>query len=114
MNLVLKKATFYPQIFLFSHQTRKQKIFKHHEKEPEQPKVYPLQYPNLQPKDLAPIISRERPVKYLTPKYDIPLEQFMPNSDAILDKKYGGKWKSPENAYSLNIGLIGPANAGKS
>lgn len=38
----------------------------------------------------------------------------MPNTDAILEKKYSGKWESPKNAYGLNIGLIGPANSGKS
>jgi translation elongation factor EF-1alpha len=31
-----------------------------------------------------------------------------------LRQKYQGKWKSPENAYALNVGLIGPVNAGKS
>ncbi len=29
-------------------------------------------------------------------------------------EKYNGKWKSPENAYALNVGLIGPVNSGKS
>lgn len=24
------------------------------------------------------------------------------------------KWKSPENSFALNVGLIGPVNAGKS
>lgn len=31
-----------------------------------------------------------------------------------MQQKYNGKWKSPPNAYKLDIGLIGPVNAGKS
>lgn len=37
----------------------------------------------------------------------------MEDEDIVTDK-YEGNWTSPENAYSLNVGLIGPVNAGKS
>ena len=97
----------------FSHETEKKK-FLQIKKEPEAIKVYPLQYPNLQSNDNAPIISRERPTRNLTPKFDIPLNQFAPQDDAVLREIYKNKWKSPENAFFLSIGLLGPVNAGKS
>lgn len=38
----------------------------------------------------------------------------MPPQELIRANIYGGKWKSPINSYTLNVGLIGPVNAGKS
>lgn len=38
----------------------------------------------------------------------------MSNDDAIIKNVYNNEWKSPENAYVLNVGLIGPVNSGKS
>jgi GTPase Era involved in 16S rRNA processing len=38
----------------------------------------------------------------------------MPHDDAIIRQLYNDQWKSPANAYRLNIGLIGPVNSGKS
>lgn len=38
----------------------------------------------------------------------------MENAELVNAYKYNGKWKSPENAYTLNVGLIGPVNSGKS
>lgn len=38
----------------------------------------------------------------------------MDSDELIRAEKYKGSWKSPENSYVLNVGLIGPVNAGKS
>jgi small GTP-binding protein len=32
----------------------------------------------------------------------------------VLGHKYKNNWKSPENSYYMNIGVLGPANSGKS
>ena len=60
------------------------------------------------------MISRERPVKHITPKFEVPDEKMMMQNMLIKQTKYNGKWKSPQNSYTLNVGLIGPVNAGKS
>ena len=38
----------------------------------------------------------------------------MPNDDVVIKTVYNNEWKSPENAFKLNVGLIGPINSGKS
>lgn len=38
----------------------------------------------------------------------------MSHDDIVLKDIYKNQWKSPENAYKLNVGLIGPVNSGKS
>ena len=75
--------------------------------------VYPKQYPkNLV--DSAPLVHRGRPVRFITPKDEIPEMKMMSDDDAIMRTIYKDEWKSPENAYKLNVGLIGPINSGKS
>lgn len=51
---------------------------------------------------------------FLTPKDEIPELKQMSNEDVVIRTIYNDKWKSPENAYKLNVGLIGPINSGKS
>lgn len=83
------------------------------EPEPQKSLVYPKQYPsNLT--DSAPMIPRGRPVRFLTPKDEIPELKLMSNDDAVIRTLYKDVWKSPENSYRLNVGLIGPVNSGKS
>ena len=62
---------FEKNLFYFSHQDQKKKFFKINDGlSPEKtPVVYPNQYPKYPLNDNAPIISRERPTRYLTPKY---------------------------------------------
>lgn len=38
----------------------------------------------------------------------------MSNDDAVIKSLYHDDWKSPENAFKLHVGLIGPVNSGKS
>ena len=38
----------------------------------------------------------------------------MPNDDVVIKTVYNNEWKSPANAFKLNVGLIGPINSGKS
>ena len=38
----------------------------------------------------------------------------MSDEDVVVRQLYNDKWKSPPNAYRLNVGLIGPVNSGKS
>ena len=38
----------------------------------------------------------------------------MSNDDTVIRDIYNDKWESPENAYKLHVGLIGPVNSGKS
>lgn len=38
----------------------------------------------------------------------------MSNDDSVIRTIYKDDWKSPENSYKLNVGLIGPVNSGKS
>ena len=61
-----------PIFYLFSYQTRKKHFFNIKEEKPSKvPAVYPKQYPtNLT--DTSPLIKRGRPVRFLTPKDDIP------------------------------------------
>lgn len=75
--------------------------------------VYPKQYPkNLV--DAGTMIPRGRPVRFLSPKDEVPEQKMMSNDDVVVRELYNDEWKSPENAYKLNIGLIGPVNSGKS
>lgn len=77
------------------------------------PVVLPKQYPKTLV-DSAPMIERGRPVRFVTPKDEIPEMKMMMNDDAVIRELYDDNWKSPENAYKLNVGLIGPVNSGKS
>ena len=100
--------------FNFSHQSRKRNFFKiKDEPAANIPVVYPNQYPkNLV--DAGTMIPRGRPVRFLTPKDEIPEVKMMSNDDVVSRQLYDDDWKSPENAYKLNVGLIGPVNSGKS
>jgi ribosome biogenesis GTPase A len=101
--------------YCFSHGETKKKFFKIEDGKKEiEPKVYPLQYPKHPLNDTSPIIPRSRPPRFLTPKYDIPMNEFISGDDAAKFKHHNNKWTSPENAYILKVGLIGPVNAGKS
>jgi hypothetical protein len=42
-----------------------------------------------------PLISRDRPIRRLTPRYEVPNEMMMEQDEIIREKKYGGKWTSP-------------------
>ena len=45
--------------------------------QPSVPTVYPKQYPTYPLTDTSPIIPRSRPLRYVTPKYEIPDEKMM-------------------------------------
>lgn len=65
-------------VFSFSHSERKKKFFKIIDgKEIVESTVYPLQYPKHPLTDTEPIISRERPVRHVTPKYEVSDEKMM-------------------------------------
>jgi hypothetical protein len=38
----------------------------------------------------------------------------MGQDDLVITKIYGDKWESPQNSHFLRVGLMGPANSGKS
>ena len=82
-------------IYPFSHQTRKQHFFKLKDQKPVNvPVVHANQYPqNLV--DAAPMIQRGRPVRFVTPRDDIPELKMMSNDDAIISSQYNNEWKSP-------------------
>lgn len=64
--------------------------------------------------DASPLVPRGRPVRFVTPKDEIVEIKQMSHEDVVIRTLYNDKWQSPENAYKLNIGLIGPVNSGKS
>ena len=103
-----------PLRFMLSHRSRKNKFFNIQEGVKSAiPTVYPHQYPsNLT--DSTPVISRDRPPRFITPKHDLPEIKMMSHDDVIVKTIYNGEWKSPPNAYQLSVGLIGPVNSGKS
>lgn len=108
------RPLFSPLLFNFSIKNRKKYFFNIRD-EPEVtiPAVYPNQYPsNLV--DASPMIHRGRPVRFETPRDEIPEIKMMSNDDAVISQIYKGEWRSPENSYKLNVGLIGPVNSGKS
>ena len=98
----------------FSHRGEKKHFFRIEEEEKRRElTVYPNQYPkNLV--DASPMIPRGRPVRFVTPKDELPELKQMSHNDVIVKTLYKDQWKSPENAYKLNVGLIGPVNSGKS
>lgn len=59
-----------PQRYAFSHKEQKDKFFKVKDGLPQDksPVIYPDQYPKYSLNDNALIISRDRPIRYLTPK----------------------------------------------
>ena len=71
------------KMLFFSHQDQKKKFFKIKDGlAPEKtPIVYPNQYPKHPLNDNAPIISRDRPTRYLTPKFEIPKTLLMEGDD---------------------------------
>jgi hypothetical protein len=88
----------------FSHQQQKKEFFQIKDELPvKTPAVYPKQYPtNLS--DTAPLVPRGRPVRFLTPKDEIPEIKMMSNEDVVIRTIYKDRWRSPENAYKLNVG----------
>ena len=77
---LINSTAFYP----FSQRNRKRHFFKVEDHQQERvPVVYPKQYPsNLV--DAGPMIARGRPVRFLTPKGEIPEAKMMSNDDAVV------------------------------
>ena len=73
------------QLAAFSHQEQKKKFFKIKDgvKQENKELVYPLQYPKHPLTDNAPIISRERPTRYLTPYYEIPKDMMLEGDEYV-------------------------------
>ncbi len=72
----------------FSHQSEKKHFFKILDKNNQTTlPVYPNQYPkNLV--DTAPLVHRGRPIRFLTPKDDIPENKQMSHEDVIMSTMY--------------------------
>lgn len=106
----------YRLFFEFSNTTKKARLFPHMRKETKLPEVriYPNQYPtNINDSDTS-IISRSRPVRFTTDKNEV-IEHFdIPQFLHVNREKYNSKWKTPENSYQMNVGVLGPTNSGKS
>jgi GTPase Era involved in 16S rRNA processing len=102
-------------IFRLSNTTKKQKLFPHLTKRlPAEPKVYPNQYPVKINDSSLSLISRERPVRFVTPKDEVIEDCDIPHNIRAMSQTYKNKWESPPNSYSLNIGVLGLTNSGKS
>lgn len=59
------------------------------------------------------MISKDRPNRYLTQKDEVLEGCDIPEHMRVLNR-YNGKWRSPPNSHYMNVGVLGPANSGKS
>lgn len=98
----------------FSNTGRKQRLFPHLVKQPPaELRVYPNQYPK-EINDTSPsLISKERPVRFVTAKDEV-IEKYDSPEHMRAIQSYNPKWKSPPNSYYMDIGVLGPVNSGKS
>ncbi|EGR29656.1 solute carrier family 33 acetyl- transporter, putative [Ichthyophthirius multifiliis] len=73
-----------------------------------QTKSYPLQNPkNLDSEDTQ-IIKHEKPLKYITPRYEYPADIYIPQQLKL------GEIEQPANPKTLELALVGAPNSGKS
>ncbi|KAL4478964.1 hypothetical protein ABPG72_019401 [Tetrahymena utriculariae] len=72
------------------------------------PKYYPIQHPRKIDSHDSSIITHDKPIHYVTPRYEVPIEVYRDPNAGLAEIE------QPLNPKTLDVALLGPPNAGKS